>query len=110
MWLAVTAVVDADRSQSLSDALMEAGALSVDVSDADAGTEHERAIFDEPGGEPSPHWLHARVSALFPADAEVSAAMASAFTGAELAAGTAYEVSRVADQDWVRKTQAQFKP
>ena len=78
MWLAVTFVVDADRSEALSDALMEAGALSVEVSDADAGTPHERPIFDEPGGERSAQWLRGRVSALFPREADVNALSAHA--------------------------------
>lgn len=110
MWLAAKAIVDAARAEPLSDALLGAGAASVDIADADAGTAHERAIFDEPDGQRAAQWTHARVIALFEADADVSAAMESAFAAAEVPRETAYEVSRIEDEDWVRKTQSQFTP
>jgi len=109
-WLSATLSVERDLAEPLSDALMEAGALSVDVSDADAGTPGERPIFDEPGGAPALAWARARVIALFAADAHVAEAMAAAFIDTGLAATTAYEVGRVEDEDWVRLTQAQFTP
>ena len=109
-WLSATTTVERERAEPLSDALMDAGALSVDVSDADAGTDEERPIFDEPGGEPSAGWARARVSALFAADGDVPAAMSAAFAQAGIGAANAYEVSRVEDEDWVRRTQAQFTP
>lgn len=110
MWLAATVIVDAVRAEPLADALMAAGALSVDISDAEAGTERERPIFDEPGGAPAPQWRHARVSALFGGDADVAAAMVEAFKAASVRPDTGYEVTRVEDEDWVRRTQSQFKP
>lgn len=109
-WLSSTTTVERDLAEPFSDALIEAGALSVDVSDADAGTPGERPIFDEPGGAPAPGWARARVSALFAADAHVPEAMAAAFIDTGVSAATAYEVSRVEDEDWVRITQAQFTP
>ena len=48
-WLSVTFDVDESRAEAVSDALLEAGAASVDVSDAHAGTGREHAVFDEPG-------------------------------------------------------------
>lgn len=109
-WLSAITVVDRDLSEPLSDALMEAGALSVDVSDADAGTASEHPIFDEPGGAPASGWARARVAALFPESADLPAALAAAFEAARVPAGNAYEVHRVEDEDWVRRTQAQFTP
>ena len=116
-WLSVTTVVDRAAAEPLSDALTEAGALSVDVSDADAGTAAERPIFDEPfdrlrtgpGGAPADGWLRARLTALLPIDADVARTLAAAFEAAGVAL-TAYEVRRVDDEDWVRRTQAQFSP
>ena len=55
-WLTATTVVDRSFADALSDALLAAGALSVDVSDADAGTPDERPIFDEPGGAVAEGW------------------------------------------------------
>ena len=109
-WLSASFTVDSASADAVSDALMEAGALAVDVSDADAGTEWERPIFDEPDGAPAGEWLHARMTALFEIDADVPGLMTAALLEAQIAATTAYEVSRIEDEDWVRKTQAQFTP
>jgi ribosomal protein L11 methyltransferase len=109
-WLAATAVVERDFAESLSDALMESGALSVDVSDADAGSATERPIFDEPGGLPAAGWARARVTALFEIDADVPAALAASFARAGVAGSSDCEVARVEDEDWVRRTQSQFTP
>src|SRR5687768_3538676 len=109
-WLSASFTVDSASADALSDALMVAGALSVDVSDADAGTEWERPIFDEPGGARAGEWVRARMSALFAIDSDVADAMAHAFVEASVAPTTAYEIARVDDEDWVRKTQAQFTP
>jgi ribosomal protein L11 methyltransferase len=103
-------IVERDLAEPLSEGLMEAGALSVDVSDADAGTATERPIFDEPGGAPAPGWARARVSALFAIRADVPRALAQAFDGAGVRPSSAYEIGRVEDDDWVRRTQAQFTP
>ena len=109
-WLSATVIVERDLAEPLSDTLMEAGALSVDVSDADAGTATERPIFDEPGGAPAPGWARARVSALFAIEADVPRALAQAFDEAGVPPTSAYEIGRVEDDDWVRRTQAQFTP
>ena len=38
MWLSVAVEAEAERAEALSEALMEQGALSVSIEDADAGT------------------------------------------------------------------------
>lgn len=109
-WLSITAVVEQAHTEPLSDALFAHGAASVDVSDADAGTPGERPIFDEPGGAPAPGWRRARVMALFGTDCDVAAAMSAAFAEAGVTDAGGYDVQRVADEDWVRRTQSQFDP
>jgi ribosomal protein L11 methyltransferase len=109
-WLCVETIVPATLAEALSDALLEAGAVSVDVSDADAETAWERPIFDEPGQTTAPGWIHARVAALFSESAEIPAAMQSAFAAAGARAHNAFELVRVEDEDWVRRTQSQFTP
>ncbi|MGZ8267345.1 MAG: 50S ribosomal protein L11 methyltransferase [Burkholderiales bacterium] len=109
-WLSVATTVEAHLAEPLSDALMEAGALSVEVSDADAGTAWEHPIFDEPGETQSEGWRRARVAALFAEDANVASAMTSSLGASGAPAASAYEVTRVEDEDWVRRTQAQFVP
>src|SRR4051794_2658426 len=107
-WLSASMTVPTDAVEPLSDALMAAGALSVDVSDADAGTEWERPIFDEPDGARAGEWLRARVSALFDTDVDVQARVANAFEDAGVASAGEFDVTRVEDDDWVRRTQSQF--
>ena len=109
-WLRATLVIDSACVESLSDALADAGALSVEVSDAAAGTQRERPIFDEPDQESSAGWTHARVSALFPVEEDVPGAIEAASAAAGLARAPRYEIGRVEDDDWVRRTQAQFTP
>ena len=61
-------LVDAAEISALSDALLEAGAFSVEVTDAAAGTERESPIFGEPGEDLSPAFNSNRVMALFASD------------------------------------------
>ena len=44
-WQRVGLVVDGDRAEALAEALEDAGAVSTDLSDADAGTPEEHAVF-----------------------------------------------------------------
>jgi ribosomal protein L11 methyltransferase len=90
-------------------ALLDAGALSVDVSDPDAGTADETPLYGEPSELASGFWPVNCVTALFPADADVHAAIAAASHALERSVPD-YRSSGVADQDWVRTTQAQFVP
>jgi ribosomal protein L11 methyltransferase len=109
-WLCATIIIERELAEPLSDALMETSALSVDVSDADAGTPHERPIFDEPGGAPAPQWSRARLSALFTREIDVFRAVESAFDRAGVSFDTEYAIDEIEDEDWVRLTQAQFTP
>jgi ribosomal protein L11 methyltransferase len=100
--------VDADIAERWSDALLEAGALSVDLSDAGADSEAESPLYGEPG-EPAMLWPHPRLDALFASDADVDAALrdASVRVGST---PPAHQRIAVAEQDWVRETQRQFAP
>ena len=48
-WQNVSFLTDAERAEPMCDALMEAGALSASIEDADAGTPDELPQFGEPG-------------------------------------------------------------
>ncbi|MCX7893772.1 MAG: 50S ribosomal protein L11 methyltransferase [Burkholderiales bacterium] len=103
--------VDAGAADALGDALLAAGALSVSVEDADAGTSAERALFGEPGTEPArTAWDRSLVTALVADEADVAALVTEAAAGAGLAAPPAWRCEALADRDWVRVTQAQFEP
>jgi ribosomal protein L11 methyltransferase len=101
--------VPADDAEAWSDALLEAGAASVDVSDPFAGTDRETPMFGEPGEPPASLWRTSRVVALFGEDAGLRTIFEEAAKMAGLTL-PAYETYPVADEDWVRKTQAQFGP
>lgn len=109
-WLSLIVDSDAEHAEALSEALLELGALSVDLLDADADTPDEQAIFGEPGEPPPGVWLHNRVSALFDSDMDVAAILAEASAGIGLQKIPAHRVETLADNDWVRITQSQFAP
>jgi ribosomal protein L11 methyltransferase len=95
----------------LSDALMEIEALSVSVEDADADTEHEEALWGEPGMPVAREaWQHSTVKSLFPNEAEALEA-ATLILAQDWAADIHVQgIQEVGEQDWVRLTQSQFKP
>src|SRR4030095_10104726 len=107
-WTEIVIEVARDHAEALSDALMETGALSVSVEDADEGTEAERPLFGEPGMEPTEAaWEHSRVVALAAEDADHTALVAEAAGACSLDAVPQYTLRAVAEQDWVRLTQSQ---
>jgi ribosomal protein L11 methyltransferase len=107
--------LEADGAEQLSDALLESGALSVSVEDPLAGTPSEVPLYDEPDwkedGRPS-RWARSRLQVLIAEDhpGGPAAVLDEAARMVGLAAVPAYKVEHVADEDWVRKTQAQFAP
>ena len=108
-WLAVSFTVDAAGVEGLSDVLLECGAISVDVTDAAAGTADEHALFGEPGEPAVGEWAASRVSALFEEGQNIASVIA-ALHAAGLDSAGVVDVNQVADQDWVRATQNQFQP
>lgn len=109
-WLTLTVNADVEHADVLSEALLELGALSVDVHDADADTPAEQAIFGEPGEPPAHLWRHNRVTALFAENAPIDAIMQEAARNIGLAQPPAYSIATLEDDDWVRLTQSQFNP
>ena len=98
----------AATAEAWSDAMLAAGAASVDAADANAGTGDETPRYGEPGHEGA-LWSVCRLTALFAADADVEASVrrAAASLGVET---PAFTLENLAEQDWVRRTQAQFGP
>lgn len=108
-WQSVTLAATADEAERLSDALMEAGALSVSIEDAAAGTIAEAPIFGEPGMPADELWRDNKVLALFAQTADVATILADAAHAADFTIPP-YQIEHVAEQDWVRLTQAEFDP
>ncbi len=105
----IACVLPGDEADRLSDALTQAGALSVEITDADAGTQAEQAAFDEPE-QVHASWRRCRVSALFAQGADARGVLARACARVGVALPEAIEETEVADQDWVRLTRDQFRP
>jgi len=84
-WLALTLEVGAAEAEAASEALLEAGALATTL--------------DEPDAE------RCRLTALLSLGTDVAGLVRATFPHAP-----PYEVQRVEDQDWVRRSQAQFEP
>ena len=109
-WLAVSFDADSRRAQLLADALLEAGALAVDIADAAAGSQEESPLLGEPGAAHAGAWERNRVTALFALDARLEAALPPALRAASMPETTPWRVEPVDDRDWVRATQSQFAP
>ncbi|ACC71803.1 50S ribosomal protein L11 methyltransferase [Paraburkholderia phymatum] len=100
-----------EHAEALSDALLELGALSVSVEDADADTPDEQPLFGEPGLTPErTAWTHSRVIALLAPEHEPAVLLAAAANELGLADTPSFSVRAVEEQDWVRLTQSQFDP
>src|SRR5690606_1663554 len=102
-----------DQADVLSDALLDAGALSVSVEDADSDTDAEQPLFGEPGAEPSSQaWRRNCIVALLADGSDPAQLLAQAGQQAQCEPALLQEWSlrEVPDADWVRLTQSQFGP
>jgi len=108
-YIALRFEVPADAADAWSDALLDAGAMSIDVSDPRVGTPDETPLYGEPGEPGVTLWPVSRVVALFPAAADVPRALGAAARALAAPVPEA-QTYAVAEQDWVRATQAQFGP
>lgn len=109
-WQNVSFLTDVSHAEPMCDALLEAGALSASIEDADAGTPDEQPQFGEPGSVNTPGWMHSRVVVLLEPDADIDALLAEAGAAIGLTELPAYSVENVAEQNWVQLTQSQFDP
>jgi len=109
-WQSVSFLTDASHAEPMCDALLEAGALSASIEDADAGTPDEQPQFGEPGSVATPGWTHSRVVVLLEPDAGIDAILGEAVAAIGLSEIPAYTVEAVEEQNWVQLTQSQFDP
>ncbi|PTN12457.1 50S ribosomal protein L11 methyltransferase [Nitrosomonas aestuarii] len=109
-WNKIIIKTDNASADRLSEALLEHGALSVDIHDAEAGTDAEQPLYGEPGLPAEQVWQKAEVTGLFDKDTDLDAIMQSVKEAAQLSQMPSYRTEIVEAQDWVRLTQAQFEP
>jgi ribosomal protein L11 methyltransferase len=109
-WVLLSVEVDGSWAADLADALLEHGALSVDVTDADAGTSQETALFRESGEAAEVVWSRNRLSALFHDNFDPAQALAAACRSIDMPSPRRLHTESVAQRDWVRATQQRFGP
>lgn len=110
-WIEVVVEVAFEKTNAFSDALLEAGALSITVEDADEGTLQEKPLFDEPGADSNDYaWERSRVIALVSTDTPVEELLKKASDACEMREIPRYSLREVPQEDWVRLTQSQFDP
>src|SRR4051812_18261610 len=108
-WQRVDLVVEGAHAEALAEALEEAGALSTELTDADAGTSNEKAVFGEPGADAG-LWPRTCVSALFNAGFAAGRAIENAFAACGISPPRDVAIKPIEDADWVALTQKQFEP
>ena len=109
-WVSVSFDVSAAAAEVVADVLLEYGAISVDVTDAAAGTLHETPLFREAGEPEQSLWPLNRLNVLFEDGVDYEDAVKTACTEAGVAAPDPIRIEVVSDRDWVRATQQQFGP
>jgi ribosomal protein L11 methyltransferase len=109
-WQSITLELAEGPAEALSEALLDAGAVSVAIEDAQAGTTQEVAQYAEPEWDAPVAWRLNRLEALFDHDADVEGILREAARAAGIDALPSPRQSQIADTDWVRRCEAQFAP
>ena len=100
-----------ELAESLSDALLASGALSVCVEDADLDTDAEQPLFGEPGSELNTQaWTRNNLIVLLADGTDPEQLLAAALQDFESIPEMPRHLRDVPDADWVRLTQSQFGP
>lgn len=108
MWQQIRFLTCAQKADWISDFLLENGALSVELLDADANTPLEAPQFDEPG-EVAQLWKNVAILSLWNNTEDFSNAIKQAPEGI-FEKNFSFTVKNLPNENWVEKTQAQFQP
>jgi len=114
-WHELVIEVGQPDAEPWSDALLEAGALSVQADDADAESPDEQPQYGEPGmpgaaAAAVPGWQRTLLSALIEEHVDPQQVLTRAAELLSRPVPGIQSIRTVADQDWVRLTQSQFDP
>ena len=107
--VAVRFDVDAPLAGAWSHALLACGAISVDASDAHAGTSAEMPIYADPAESDDVFWTSTRLTALFDTETDAGAAMQRAAASLQQSRPP-HDTFIVPERDWVHATRLQFEP
>lgn len=108
-WLALNIEADNDIAEALSEFLMDNGALSVSIEDANAEMPDETPIFGEPNMPPPGFWHQNIINALFSEDIQAESVIKQIQAHFNLK-NVRFTQELIHEQDWVRLTQSQFDP
>lgn len=108
-WVSLKIEAQDNTADLISDKLMELGALSAIIEDANAETIDEQPIFGEPGDPPPGIWQQNLVSALFDEGVDIVQVISDLQLQTKLN-NLQYSTETIQEQDWVRATQSQFDP
>ncbi|HSH55103.1 MAG TPA: 50S ribosomal protein L11 methyltransferase [Methylotenera sp.] len=108
-WVSLKIEAQDNTADLISDTLMELGALSAIIEDANAETIDEQPIFGEPGDPPPGIWQQNLVSALFDESVDIEQIITDLQLQTKLS-NLQYTTEAIQEQDWVRATQSQFDP
>jgi ribosomal protein L11 methyltransferase len=109
-WQSITLELAGSEAEALSEALLDAGAVSVTIEDASTDTVHEVAQYAEPDWDAPIVWRRNRLEVLIAQDADADAILRQAGRAAGLTTLPEQRTLRIDDADWVRRCQAQFAP
>src|SRR5688500_12146415 len=102
-WIKISISTTPDEAELMADLLSGLDALAVSL--IDGGTEELFQLFPEQ----TPLWQHTVVQALYPAEQNgetIIDQLQILLGGKQLT----YRIENIAEQDWVRETQAAFQP
>ena len=108
-WLNLIVQTNKDDVDSISDYLIQLGAISTSIEDTNLNQNNEELIFGVPNIQSQQFWENNTVQALFEKKINIEiikAAIKNKFSDAILSLST----KEVEDKDWVKSTQAQFSP
>ena len=108
-WTNLIVQTNKQEVDSISDFLIEIGAISTSIEDSNLNQNNEELIFGEPQNESQQFWKNNTIQALFEKTTDIEiikAALMSKFDTPNFSI-EAYDVQ---DQDWVKLTQSQFSP
>ena len=107
----ISVLCDESGAEQFGDVMMDEGAMSVTIEDADADSLDEKPLYGEPGMEPERlAWQRSRLRLLVDDDFDAARAIRSAAMTLGIEIPVIESDSAVPDADWVRITQAQFTP
>jgi len=108
-WTNLIVQTNKDDVDSISDYLIQLGAISTSIEDTNLNQNNEELIFGVPNIKSQQFWENNTVKALFEKKINIEiikAAIKNKFQGTSLS----FSLKEVENKDWVKLTQAQFSP